>query len=245
MSTLKFASSLHFTHRFPRNNVHGISRRSRRGHKRAASMNALNDWRGHDRDTYIPHLFEAMTKNVGFGRKVMWLNRDECQHLLPQLRSILFGRFATHILNAYQINTKYCNVLKFMVTVNGDLQQSSRRKTICSPEYRLRINSKEDIVLHCRYFKQFSKAKQEEMFNLYFGIKSMPKHISQLKMYRGVAIKRIAFEQWKYSHLTHKKMVAGGALFEMDSVEDIESLEVTICAQIWSVIDREGNIIEV
>ena len=204
----------------------------------------MNDLRV-ERDPYIPHLFEAMTKNVGFGRKVMWLNRDECQHLLPQLRSILFGRFAEWILKAYQINTRYCNVLKFTVTINGELQRSSRRKTICSPEYRLRIMNNKEIVLHCRYFKQFSEAKQAEMFNLYFGIKSMPKCISQLKMYRGVFMKQIAVEQWKYSHLTHKKMVAGGAVFEMDSVKDMDCLEVTICAQIWSVIDREGTTIEV
>ena len=41
-------------------------------------------------DSYIPYLFESMTKNVSFGRKMIWLNKKDCDLLLPQFKQLLF-----------------------------------------------------------------------------------------------------------------------------------------------------------
>jgi len=197
----------------------------------------------HYKDRYIPYLFASITKNVSFGRKVIWLNTDECEQvLLPQLTQLLFHAFAKYVRSAYGIETKFCNVLQMRVDVEKQLSKSSRKRTICSKEYRYRIRGNGDeIVLHCRCFKQFSKVKQQDMFNAYLGIKSLPKSVSMLKVYGGLLMPQMQFEKWYYFYLSHKQLNNGGALFSVNKLKDVKLLNVKICFQVWNVLDANGQ----
>lgn len=186
-----------------------------------------------------------MTKNVSFGRKMVWLNKVDCQQLLPQLKQLLFYQFAKYTFSTFGITTKFCHVLEMNINVEMELNKSSRKKTICSGEYKHKINKKDEIILHCRCFKQFSKIKKDDMFNGYLGIKSLPKSISMLKIYGGLSIPQIPFEKWNYFYLSHKRLNNGGALFSMKKLKNIHTLKVKICFQVWSIIDHNGQPIKV
>eukprot|EP01083_Nonionella_stella_P005020 14627_1 len=183
---------------------------------------------------YIPYLFESITKNVSFGRKMIWINQNELQYLLPLLKQLLCDRLAKYILNTFNITTKFCDVFHMNIRIKKDLDHSSRKKNICSQPYKY---PEKNIVLQCRCFKQYSKIKQDVMFNAYLGIKSMPKHISLLKVYGGIAIPQIEFEKWNYFYLSHEKMNNGGALFSTRRFKDIKRFKLNICFQIWSIVD--------
>ena len=193
---------------------------------------------------YIPFLFASITKNASFGRRVIWLNETECTKLLDSLRQLMFQDFVRHTATAFGMTTRVCRVLTFAVKVEA-LAFSSRKHTICSSEYRQKLKGQaaahEDIVLHCRCFTQFSDVKSDEMFNLYFDIKSASKSVSTLKIYGGLSMPQIAFEQWKYAHLSARKPNAGGALFSVKRIKHLKNLEIKVCFQVWSACGAHGH----
>jgi len=213
-----------------------------------------------ENDLYIQQLFECIVQNVGFGTKTIWVNEDECNKLVPELHEIFFNKFMPFLRKHYKIRMKYGYLMNMKIK-RDELLSSSRQYQLYSPAFKFQLDASnlvtsphgqqqkhvepEFIELHFRCYKQYDQVKNEDVLMAKFEVKSFPKWISSVKMYGGLWFPQIAFDRWDYCTLSHSKLSQGCPLFSLSTIQDIDTLRIEICFQLYRVYDQFGKRLKV